>query len=385
VQEPLTERVGLDAAARRRYARHLLLPEVGVAGQERLMAARVLIVGAGGLGAVTATYLAAAGVGVIGIVDDDLVDESNLQRQVIHDTASVGMPKVASAAARLAAINPLVQVETHQVRLTADNAMDLFSGYDIVVDGADNFATRYVVADACALLGRPHVWGSILRFDGQVSVWAPPVGPCYRCVFPAPPAPGSVASCSEAGVLGSLCASVGSVQSTEAIKLITGIGRPLIGRLMVHDALAGTWGEIAVRANPACRLCGPNAQITAPQDPEEVCRVPGTPPDVPAGGGERHTAESLAQALAEDDSLVLVDVREPGEWASGVIPGALLHSVGRMEELAVPTTARVVLYCAAGGRSAAGAARLRAAGFTDVSDLEGGITAWPGPLDVPRS
>lgn len=337
------------------------------------MAARVLVLGAGGLGSVTATYLAAAGVGVIGIVDDDLVEESNLQRQVIHDSSAVGVAKVASAAARLSALNPLVQVVQHRVRLTATNALELVSGYDLVVDGADNFATRYVVADACALLRRPHVWGSILRFDGQVSVWAPPAGPCYRCVFPQPPPPGSVASCSAAGVLGSLCAAIGSMQSTEAIKVITGIGRPLIGRLAVHDALAGTWGEVALRANPRCRLCGPQADITAPEDPYAAA------PD----SGPRHTGEDLAQILTADPRVVLVDVREPSEWAGGVIPGALLHPVGRIADLPVPSDARIVLYCASGIRSQAGAGQLRAQGFGQVSDLAGGIAAWPGRLVPP--
>jgi molybdopterin/thiamine biosynthesis adenylyltransferase/rhodanese-related sulfurtransferase len=363
----------LDAAARRRYARHLLLPEVGEPGQARLMAARALVIGAGGLGSVTATYLAAAGVGVIGIIDDDLVEESNLQRQVIHDTAAIGMPKVASAARRLQAINPSVQVTQHPVRLTAANALEIIGGYDLVVDGADNFTTRYVVADACALLSRPHVWGSILRFDGQVSVWAPPAGPCYRCVFPQAPPAGSVASCAEAGVLGSLCAAIGAVQSTEAIKLITGVGRPLIGRLLIHDALDATWGEVPVRRNPACRLCGPHAVITEPEASAEVCRVP----------GPRHTASELAVVLEQDPSVVLVDVREPAEWAAGVLPGAILLPLAQVSELPVARDARIVLYCAAGARSAAGAERLRAAGFTDVADLDGGIRAWTGPLSAP--
>jgi len=360
----------LGPAERRRYARHLLLPEFGAAGQQALAGSRALIIGAGGLGSVTATYLAAAGVGTIGIVDDDVVDESNLQRQVIHDTAAIGRPKVDSAADRLTAINPLVRVERHPLRLTGANAVGLVSGYDVVVDGADNFATRYAVADACALTGRPHVWGSILRFDGQVSVWWPPHGPCYRCVFPAPPPAGSVASCAEAGVLGSLCAAVGSIQATEAIKVLSGVGRPLTGRLLIHDALEGTWSTVPVARNPVCRLCGPEATITAPRDESAACET----------GGPRHTAEQLAQVLASDPGVVLVDVREPAEWAGGIIPGALLHPVGRIEELAVDRDARVVLYCAAGGRSAAGAQRLRAAGFTDVTDLEGGISAWPGEL-----
>ena len=361
------------AAARRRYSRQLLLPGFGAAGQQRLGDARVLIVGADGLGSASATYLAAAGVGVLGIIDDDLVDESNLQRQVIHDTAAVGQPKVDSAASRLAAINPLVAVERHRMRLTAANALELVAAYDLVVDGADNFATRYVVADACALTGRAHVWGSILRFDGQASVWWPPHGPCYRCVFPQPPPPGSVASCAQAGVLGSLCAAIGAVQATEAIKLLTGIGRSLVGRLLVHDALAMTWDEVAVRANPTCHLCGPRADITQPRDDAEECATPLT----------RWSAAELSHGLVSDPDIVVVDVREPDEWAAGIIPGAITLPLGRIGELDVGRDARIVLYCAAGARSAAAARQLQAAGFASVSDLSGGLATWPGRLVKP--
>ena len=348
----------------RRYARQIALPEVGVAGQRRLAGARVLVVGAGGLGSVSATYLAAAGVGVVGIIDDDVVEESNLHRQVIHDSTHLGMAKVDSAAHRLRAVNPRVRVETHRMRLSAENAVDLVARYDVVVDGADNFATRYVVADATVLTGRPQVWGSILRFAGQVSVWSPPAGPCYRCVFPQPPPPDSVASCAEAGVLGSLCAAIGAAQSTEALKLLLGVGEPLIGRLQLHDALRAEWDTIPVRRNPACPLCGEAPSITAPRD---------------EGGGAvrgRLSADALAQLLADDPDVVLIDIRQPDEWASGVIPGARLVPLAQLSTLRIEPGRRVVAYCASGGRSVAAVAALRDAGYAQVTDLAGGVEAW---------
>lgn len=353
-----------------RYARHLLLPEIGESGQRRLSHARVLIVGAGGLGSVTATYLAAAGVGTIGLIDDDVVDVSNLQRQVIHTTGDIGRAKVDSAADRLAGLNPLVTVVRHRERLTADNARDLVAAYDLVVDGADNFGTRYVVGDACALTGRPHVWGSIHRFDGQVAVWWPPQGPCYRCVFPQPPPPGTVPSCGEAGVLGSLCASIGSVQATEAVKVLTGIGQPLIGRLLVHDALAMEWSTVPIRADADCPLCGPSRTITEPTDPDSACAAPGA----------RLNVEQLRALLADRDAGVadfdLVDVREPHEWSGGTIPGAIGIPLGEVATAPLAAQRRVVLYCAAGGRSRRAAVILGDRGFVDVADLEGGVAAW---------
>ena len=371
----------LSVAARARYARHLLLPEIGESGQRNLTAARVLVIGAGGLGSVTATYLAAAGVGTLGIVDDDVVDVSNLQRQVIHATVDVGRPKVDSAADRIAAINPLVRVERHQFRLTASNARQLVAAYDLVVDGADNFGTRYVVGDACALMGRPHVWGSIHRFDGQVSVWWPPHGPCYRCVFPLAPPPGTVPSCGEAGVLGSLCAAIGSVQATEAIKLLTGAGRPLVGRLLLHDALAQEWSEVPVRANPDCDLCGSSPTIIEPTDPDASCAVP----------ANRLTAaqvhDLLAVRAAGSLDFDLIDVREPHEWVTGTIPGALLISLAELEHADLDPARRLVLYCAAGGRSQQALAALEGRGFDDVADLVGGVSAWRNaglPLSPPR-
>lgn len=357
----------LEAAERRRYARQIMLVGFGEEGQRRLAGARALVIGAGGLGSVTATYLAAAGVGTIGLVDDDVVDESNLHRQVIHATGDLGRRKVDSAAERLDAINPLVRVERHAERIGPDNALRLVTAYDLVVDGADNFATRYVVADACVLAGRPHVWGSILRFDGQVSVWWPPHGPCYRCVFPAPPAAGSVLSCAEAGVLPSLCATVGAACSTEALKLIAGIGRPLLGRLLLHDALECSYAELPVRRNPACALCGPAATISSPG--QDVA-----PLAVPAG---RLDPAGLTRELDGERAVVLIDVREPHEWATGMIPGARGIPLGQLAAVAdLPTEQRIVLYCAGGVRSAAGVETLVERGFADVTDLAGGMAAW---------
>ncbi len=354
--------------AQARYARQVSLPEFGRAGQERLTEAHVLIVGAGGLGSVTATYLAAAGVGTIGLVDDDIVDVSNLHRQVIHGERDLGRAKVDSAADRLAQINPQVRVVRHRERLVAGNARGLVSAYDMVVDGADNFATRYVVGDACVLEGRPHVWGSILRFDGQASVWWPPHGPCYRCVFPAPPPAGSVLSCAEAGVLGSLCATIGAVCSTEALKVLTGMGRPLVGRLLVHDALEQSYAELTLRRNPACVLCGPQASVREPGEGVlEACAPPTAAP------GRRLGAADLAH-LVEAGEVTLVDVREPSEWASGVIPGAHGIPLGELAGADLPS-GPLVVYCAAGGRSLRALAVLDARGVA-ARDLDGGIAAW---------
>lgn len=360
----------LSPAEMARYARQLLLPEIGESGQRRLTHARVLVIGAGGLGSVTATYLAAAGVGTIGLIDDDVVDVSNLQRQVIHSTGDIGRAKVDSAADRLAGLNPLVTVVRHRERLTCENARALVAAYDLVVDGADNFGTRYVVGDACALTGRPHVWGSIHRFDGQVAVWWPPEGPCYRCVFPLPPPPGTVPSCGEAGVLGSLCASIGSVQATEALKVLTGIGQPLIGRLLVHDALAMEWSTVPVQRNPDCLLCGPSPTITEPTDSSSAC----------AASGTRLNVEQLRALLADRDTgaadFDLIDVREPHEWMGGRIPGAIGIPLGDVADATLAAERRVVVYCTAGGRSRRAAAILADRGFLDVADLEGGVTAW---------
>ena len=375
----------------------MLLPEVGVDGQRRLRDARVLVVGAGGLGSVTLTYLAAAGIGTIGIVDDDTVEESNLQRQVIHGTSDLGRPKTASAAARLGEINPHVTVVEHGVRLTADNALAIIDDYDVVVDGADNFPTRYLVGDACGLLGKPHVWGSIYQFDGQASVWFTGEGPCYRCVFPEPPPPGSVPSCAEGGVLGALCAAIGSVQSTEAIKLVLGIGEPLVGRLLVHDALRQTWDTVPVRANPACPLCGDDPRIRTVTDLAAWCSVPpatsGTTEASPAGDARDDvptlTATDLADRLTERERgerpFLLVDVRGGREREIVAIPGSEAIELEDFRSGAaarkLPDGIPVVLACKSGIRSEEAARILIADGRTEVSHLAGGVLAWVRDVD----
>ncbi len=374
-----------------RYARHLLIPDVGELGQRRLSAARVLVVGAGGLGSPALLYLAAAGVGTIGVCDPDVVDASNLQRQVVHGSSDVGRAKVDSAADTLAEVNPLVRVVKHQVRLEASNALDLLAGYDLVVDGTDNFATRYLVNDACVLLGIPNVWGSVFRFDGQVSVFWAGHGPCYRCLFPEPPPPGSVPSCAEGGVLGVLCAAVGAAQATEAIKLVTGVGETLVGRLLVHDALRATWRELGVLPDPTCAVCGPAATITRESglaDYEGFCGLP------PAGGSGTGAddglpvvrAPELASWLADPGrDVLLVDVREPGERAIVSIPGALAIGRGEFDSGAalarIPFDRPVVLYCKGGGRSAGALRLLLDAGHPDARHLEGGVLGWVEQVD----
>ena len=384
-----------------RYARHILLPDIGLAGQQRMSNARVLVVGAGGLGSPALLYLAAAGVGTIGVVDDDVVDASNLQRQIVHGVADVGRPKTESAAETVAAINPLVTVVRHDVRLTSENALEILADYDIVLDGADNFATRYLVNDACVLLGLPHVWGSIYRFDGQVSVWFAGYGPCYRCVFPEPPPPDAVPSCATGGVLGVLCAAVGSVQVAEAVKLIVGRGETLVGRLLVHDAMRQTWDSLTVRANPECPVCGPSPTITALVDYEEFCGAGGAlgvgsaASDEPAGASARApsfaevSATELGEMLAARDRgqarFELVDVREPGERAIVSIPGARavhldeFRSGAAAQEL--PRGIPVVVHCKSGVRSAEAAGLLAATGRDDVSNLTGGVLAWVRDVD----
>ncbi|MEB3048897.1 adenylyltransferase/sulfurtransferase MoeZ [Mycolicibacter sp. MYC123] len=360
-----------------RYSRHLIIPDVGVLGQRRLKNARVLVIGAGGLGAPTLLYLAAAGVGTLGIVDDDVVEESNLQRQVIHGVSDVGRSKAESARDSIAAINPLVQVRLHQVRLTADNAVELFESYDLILDGTDNFATRYLVNDAAALAHKPYVWGSIYRFEGQVSVFwedAPDGrGLNYRDLYPEPPPPGTVPSCAEGGVLGVLCASVGSVMGTEAIKLITGIGESLLGRLMIYDALAMSYRTIAVRKDPA------TPPITELTDYEAWCGV--VPEEVgEAVAGSTITPAELRELLDSDRPPALIDVREPGEWAINHIEGAVLVPQSVINTGAglatVPQDRMSVLYCKTGVRSAEVLATLKKAGFADAVHLQGGIVAW---------
>ncbi|MDP9219142.1 MAG: molybdopterin-synthase adenylyltransferase MoeB [Actinomycetota bacterium] len=397
--EPLVEpAAGLTPQEVSRYARHLLVPDVGAVGQRRLKNARVLVVGAGGLGSPVLLYLAAAGVGTLGIVDPDVVEASNLQRQVVHGSADLGRLKVESARERVAAVNPLVRVEAHPVRLDSTNAMELLSGYDVVVDGTDNFPTRYLVNDACALLGIPCVWGSIYRFDGQASVWFAGHGPCYRCVFPEPPPPGLVPSCAEGGVLGVLCAAIGSIQATEVVKLVTGIGSPLVGRLVVHDALRATWRELSVKADPNCALCGGSPSVTGLVDYGIFCGMPSAATesvghDVSAGVGERSadsvTARELADLLSAREAgtgdFVLVDVREPGEREVVSIPGAVaisrasFHNGDAWQQL--PFDKRVILHCRSGLRSAECLALLRAAGHPDAAHVDGGVLAWVQDVD----
>jgi adenylyltransferase/sulfurtransferase len=366
----------------RRYSRHLIIPDVAMDGQKRLKNARVLCVGAGGLGSPALMYLAAAGVGTLGIVDFDVVDESNLQRQVIHGQSDIGRSKAQSARDSVREINPLVQVNLHEERLDSSNAMSIFENYDLIVDGTDNFATRYLVNDACVLLGKPYVWGSIYRFDGQASVFWADYGPCYRCLYPEPPPPGMVPSCAEGGVLGVLCASVGSIQVTEAIKVITGIGDPLVGRLMIYDALEMTYRSVKVRKDPECPLCGKNPTITELIDYEAFC---GTVSDEAqrAAAGSTITAAELKALMDSGERFLLVDVREPAEWEIVRIPGAVLIPKNDLPgQLAtLPQDRPVIAYCKTGVRSAESLALLKNAGFSDAKHLQGGVTAWATQVD----
>jgi adenylyltransferase/sulfurtransferase len=361
----------------RRYSRHLIIPDVAMDGQKRLKNARVLCVGAGGLGSPALMYLAAAGVGTLGIVDFDVVDESNLQRQVIHGQSDVGRPKAVSAKESVAEINPLVEVRLHEVRLDASNAMEIFADYDLIIDGTDNFATRYLVNDACVLLGKPYVWGSIYRFDGQASVFWAEHGPCYRCLYPEPPPPGMVPSCAEGGVLGVLCAAIGSIQVNEAIKVLTGIGEPLVGRLMIYDALEMSYRTLKVRKDPECPLCGKNPTITELIDYEAFC---GSVSDeaMDAAAGSTITAEELKAMQDAGEKFLLVDVREPAEWEIVRIPGAVLIPKGELpSKLAeLPQDQPVITYCKTGIRSAEALALLKNAGFADAKHVQGGVTAW---------
>ncbi len=368
-----------------RYARHLVLRDVGGPGQARLKAARVLVIGAGGLGAPLIQYLAAAGIGTVGIVDDDTVSLSNLQRQVIHGVSDVGTPKAESAARSIAEINPLVNVVIHNTALDRDNVKEIFSQYDLIVDGTDNFATRYMVNDAAVLLGKPYVWGSIYRFDGQASVFWEEHGPCYRCLYPEPPPPGMVPSCAEGGVLGVLCASIGSIQVNEAIKLITGIGEPLVGRLMVYDALEMEYRKIKVRKDPNCALCGDNPTVTdLLEDYEDFCGAVSTEAQE-ATLDATITARELKDWQDSGKDLFLVDVREPAEWEINRIPGATLIPKGDILSGAAlsrfPQDRQIVLHCKSGVRSAEALAALKAAGFKDAVHVQGGIVSWVNTVD----
>jgi molybdopterin/thiamine biosynthesis adenylyltransferase/rhodanese-related sulfurtransferase len=369
----------------RRYSRHLIIPDVGVTGQKRLKNARVLCVGAGGLGSPALLYLAAAGVGTLGVVDFDTVDESNLQRQIIHGQSDIGRSKAESAAASIREINPLVTVVIHNTALDRENVLEIFSQYDLIVDGTDNFATRYMVNDAAVLLGKPYVWGSIYRFDGQASVFWSEHGPCYRCLYPEPPPPGMVPSCAEGGVLGVLCASIGAIQVNEAIKLLTGIGEPLVGSLMVYDALEMSYRKIRVRRDPNCALCGENPTVTELlADYEDFCGAVSDEANE-AVVGSTITATDLHDWLDAGKSIHLVDVREPAEYEIVRIPGSVLVPKGEIisgEALAgLPQDKQLVLYCKTGVRSAEALAAVKAAGFRDAVHVQGGVIAWVKQVD----
>jgi sulfur-carrier protein adenylyltransferase/sulfurtransferase len=372
----------------RRYSRHLIIPDVGMDGQKRLKNARVLVIGAGGLGSPALMYLAAAGVGTLGVVDFDTVDESNLQRQIIHGQRDIGRSKAESAKESVAEVNPYVRVVVHDERLDNDNVLGIFEQYDLIVDGTDNFATRYMVNDACVLLGKPYVWGSIYRFDGQASVFWAEHGPCYRCLYPEPPPPGMVPSCAEGGVLGVLCASVGSIQVTEAIKLLTGIGEPLLGRLMLYDALEMGYRTLDVRKDPDCAICGENPTVTELIDYEDFC---GAITDEAAEAVVDSTISvlQLEEWLKERDDgsrdFELIDVREPNEREINQIPGSILIPKGDFqtgEALAkLPSDKPSVFYCKVGGRSAEVLAIAKGAGFADAVHVGGGVSAWVNQVD----
>ena len=368
----------------RRYSRHLIIPDVGKTGQRRLKNAKVLVVGAGGLGSPALLYLAAAGVGTLGVIDFDVVDESNLQRQIIHGQSDIGRPKAVSAMESIREVNPLVNVVLHEERLDSDNAMQIFEPYDLIVDGTDNFATRYLVNDACVLLGKPYVWGSIYRFDGQASVFWAEHGPCYRCLYPEPPPPGMVPSCAEGGVLGVLCASIGSIQVNEAIKVITGIGEPLAGRLMIYDALEMNYRTVRVRKDPECPVCGKNPTITELIDYEEFCGTVSEDAQK-AAAGSTITATELKDMLDHGEDIFLIDVREPNEYEIVSIPGAVLIPKGEFLSGAalerLPQDKRIVLHCKSGQRSAEALAVVKNAGFSDAVHVGGGVLAWINQVD----
>jgi adenylyltransferase/sulfurtransferase len=372
-----------------RYRRHLTLPEFGLAAQQRLLASRVLLIGAGGLGCPTALYLAAAGVGTIGIVDDDVVDASNLQRQILYGTRDLGRPKVEVARERIVAQNPDVTVEPFATRLSSENALEILGRYDVVVDGTDNFPTRYLSNDACVLLGRPNVYGSIFRFEGQASVFDAKRGPCYRCLHPEPPPPGAVPSCAEGGVLGVLPGVIALIQATEAIKVLTGIGEPLIGRLLLYEALSMRFDEFRLDKDPACPVCGPAPTVTALIDYEGFCGVPAHDRGEAALPREKSATE-VAAMRARGETFLLLDVREPDEFVKARIEGARLVPLGdleaRAEELGRWREGTVVVHCKSGRRSAKARATLAALGFRDVWNLAGGIEAWSLTVDpqVPR-
>jgi molybdopterin/thiamine biosynthesis adenylyltransferase/rhodanese-related sulfurtransferase len=384
----------------RRYSRHLIIPDIGMTGQKRLKNAKVLVIGAGGLGSPALLYLAAAGVGTLGIAEFDEVDESNLQRQVIHGQSDIGRSKGESARDSILEVNPLVNVVLHNERLDNDNVMDVFSGYDLIIDGTDNFATRYMVNDAAYFLKIPYVWGSIYRFDGQASVFWPTLeidgkgadAPCYRCLYPEPPPPGMVPSCAEGGVLGVLCASIGSIQVNEAIKLLTGIGEPAVGQLVIYDALELEWRKLKVRKDPNCALCGENPTVTGLIDYETFCGAL-SEEAADAAAGSTISVVQLEHMLKERENgereFVLVDVREPNEFEINRIPGSVLIPKGEflngsaLEELSRLTggSKQLVLHCKSGARSAEALAVAKGAGYSDAVHVGGGVAAWVSQID----
>jgi adenylyltransferase/sulfurtransferase len=365
-----------------RYSRHLIMPEVGIDGQRKLKAAKVLCIGAGGLGSPLALYLAAAGVGTIGIVDFDVVDFTNLQRQIIHFTADVGRPKLDSAAEKLTAVNPFVEVRKYETRLTSENALALFQDFDVIVDGTDNFPTRYLVNDACVLSGKPNVYGSIFRFEGQASVFATKEGPCYRCLYPEPPPPGLVPSCAEGGVLGILPGLVGVIQATETIKLILGSGDPLIGRLLLIDALAMRFRELKLRKNPECPACGDHPTVTQLIDYNQFCGIRGEEKQEVMGNLPEISVEELKRKLDTNEDVFVLDVREAHEYqicniGGHLIPlGQLPQRVGELDP-----DKHIIAHCRSGKRSADAVDFLRKQGFDKVQNLTGGILAWADRID----
>jgi adenylyltransferase/sulfurtransferase len=370
----------------RRYSRHLIIPDVAMVGQQRLMNAKVLCVGAGGLGSPALMYLAAAGVGTIGIVEFDTVDESNLQRQIIHGQSDIGKSKVQSAKEKILEINPYVNVITHELRLDVDNVMDIFAQYDIIVDGTDNFATRYLVNDACVLLKKPYVWGSIYRFDGQASVFWAEYGPCYRCLYPEPPPPGMVPSCAEGGVLGVLCATIGSIQTTEAIKVITGVGEPLIGELMIYDALEMEFRKVKIRKDPNCPLCSDKAtQKALLPDYEAFCGVLSSEAQ-DAVTDSTISVTTLREKIDQGADFYLIDVREPSEFEIVRIPGShLIPKQGFIDGTALaglPQDKPIIVHCKSGVRSAECLAIIKGAGFKDATHVSGGVIAWAKQIDT---
>jgi adenylyltransferase/sulfurtransferase len=384
VQSPNGE-VELSNEEIARYSRHLIMPEVALDGQKKLKKARVLTIGAGGLGSPLAMYLAAAGVGTIGIVDFDVVDESNLQRQIIHGTSDLGRPKMESAKERIEDINPNVKVEAYEEALTSENALEIFEDFDVIVDGTDNFPTRYLVNDACVLTGKPNVYGSIFRFEGQASVFWAEEGPCYRCLYPEPPPPGLVPSCAEGGVLGILPGAIGTIQATETVKLILGIGEPLIGRLLLYDALGMRFREMKLRKDPGCPVCGENPTVTELIDYQEFCGIPQA--NTQADEVPEITVRELKEKLDNGEDVFVLDVREPHEYEVANI-GARLIPLGELPQRLVELNQNdnVAVHCKTGGRSARAVKLMQEAGFQNVYNVKGGITAWSEDIDpsVPK-